>query len=105
MAGGQHLAGFERAAAGMDGDDGVHRFAAGLRVIFPHADPARTALIEHAVAVAPVSLGGESHGWAQVRAHPVEPLVRIIGKIERSAGNSPGATAILMDPRAHIKRW
>src|SRR5262245_22387580 len=81
------------AVAEIDGDDGIDWLAVD-GVILAHADPAVTALIDHAVGVAPLPptprrLGRErprlGHAWHL----PVEPAVREIGEIDRPVVHGP----------------
>src|SRR5262249_9847346 len=81
------------AAAEIDGDDGIDRLAVD-GVILAYADPAATALIDHAVGVAPLPpaprrLGCErprlGHAWHL----PIQAAVRGIGEINRPVAHRP----------------
>jgi hypothetical protein len=88
----EHVSG-PTAAAEIDGDDGIDRLALD-GVVLAHADPAVTALIDHAVGEAPLPpalrrLWRErprlGHAWHL----PIEAAVPEIGEIDRPVAHGP----------------
>jgi hypothetical protein len=82
------------AASGeIDGDDGIDRLAVD-GVILAHADPAATALINHAVREAPLTpargrLGRECLGLGRAWHLPIQTAIREIGEIDRPVVHGP----------------
>src|SRR5262249_43398347 len=81
------------AAAEIEGDDGIDRLAVD-GVILAYADPAATALIDHAVGVAPLPPAPRRPGCERPRLGPagrlpIEAAVREIGEIDRPVAHGP----------------
>jgi hypothetical protein len=86
----EHLSG---PTAEIDGDDGIDRLAVD-GVVLAHADPAATALIDHAVGEAPLpraarGLGRECPRLGRAWHLPIQAAVREIGEIDRPVPHGP----------------
>jgi hypothetical protein len=88
----QHVSG-PAAVAEIDGDDGIDRLTVD-GVILAHADPAATALIDHAVGEAPLPpargrLRRERLRLGRPWHLPIQAAVREIGEIDRPVPHGP----------------